>query len=101
MLLQRERRAKENLEETVVERTRELRAAQAQLDGEPDPMLAAARSKDDTWRKSINTCHVWDEAGEVVARREAGEPHEAPLFMRPRLDKLGLTMPDGSRTDDH
>lgn len=31
VLLQRERRAKENLEETVVERTRELRAAQGQL----------------------------------------------------------------------
>ena len=31
VLLQRERRAKENLEETVVERTRELRVAQAQL----------------------------------------------------------------------
>lgn len=78
-----------------------MRAAQAKIDGLPDPILDRSRHDDDMWRKSINTCHVWDEHGEAVARREAGMPEEAPVFLRPRLAELGLTMPDGTKTDDH
>jgi hypothetical protein len=78
-----------------------MRAASAKLAGEPDPMLDANRHNDDMWRKSINTCHVWDEHGPAVARREAGVPEPAPVFIRGRLAKLGLSMPDGTATDDH
>jgi len=78
-----------------------MRAAQAKIDGLPDPILDRRRHDDDMWRKSINTCHVWDEVGEAVARREAGVPEDAPVFLRSRLAELGLTMPDGTKTDDH
>lgn len=78
-----------------------MRAAQAKIDGRPDPILDKSRHDDDMWRKSINTCHVWDEHGEAVARREAGVPEQAPVFLRGRLAELGLTMPDGTKTDDH
>jgi hypothetical protein len=78
-----------------------MRAAQAKIDGLPDPILDRSRHDDDMWRKSINTCHVWDEHGEAVARREAGIPEDAPVFLRSRLAELGLTMPDGTKTDDH
>ena len=47
----------------------------------------------------VNTCHVWDEDGEAVAQRKAGAPVEAPVFMRGRLEKLGLSMPDPTHTD--
>jgi hypothetical protein len=78
-----------------------MHAAGARINGEPDPMLDTRRNNDQMWRKSINTCHVWDEHGPAVAAREAGTPENAPVFLRGRLEKLGLTMPDGTRTDDH
>jgi hypothetical protein len=78
-----------------------MRAAAAKINGEPDPMLDSTRHNDNMWRLSINTCHVWDEHGPAVAHREAGIPEQAPVFIRPRLAKLGLSMPDGTRTDDH
>jgi hypothetical protein len=78
-----------------------MRSASAQLAGEPDPMLHPGRDDDQSWRHIVNTCHVWDEHGPAVAAREAGESHGTPVFMRDRLERLGLTMPDGTRTDDH
>ncbi len=78
-----------------------MRAAEAKLGGHPDPILDARRNDDQMWRKSVNTCHVWDEHGAAVASREAGIPESAPVFLRARLAKLGITMPDGTKTDDH
>ena len=78
-----------------------MRAAAAKINGEPDPILDPRRNEDQMWRKSINTCHVWDEHGPAVAAREAGVTEPAPVFLRPRLAKLGITMPDGTKTDDH
>jgi hypothetical protein len=78
-----------------------MKAAGAKVDGQPDPMLDPRRYEDQMWRKSINTCHVWDEHGPAVAAREAGISESAPVFIRGRLAELGLTMPDGTRTDDH
>lgn len=45
---------------------------------------------DGMWRGNVNTCHVWAEDGEVVAAREAGEPWEVPVFLRDRLEQLGI-----------
>ena len=36
-----------------------------------------------------------------VAAREAGVAEGAPVFLRTRLAKLGVAIPDGTRTDDH
>ena len=38
---------------------------------------------------NINTCHVWAEDGEHVARNPHGEPMDVPLWIRKRFDKLG------------
>jgi hypothetical protein len=78
-----------------------MRAAGAALRSEPDPMLAPGRHDDQLWRKSIDTCHVWAADSSAVAAREAGVAEGAPVFMRSRLAKLGIVIPDGTRTDDH
>lgn len=75
-----------------------MRSAEAKLAGEPEPMLSRrddngesqSHALDESWRLIVNTCHVWDENGPVVAAREAGEPHPVPVFLRPRLEKLGI-----------
>jgi hypothetical protein len=76
-----------------------MRSAEAKLAGEPEPMLshrddgkAEGHALDESWRLIVNTCHVWDEDGPVVAARKAGEPHPVPVFLRPRLQKLGIDL---------
>lgn len=36
-----------------------------------------------------NSCHVWAEDGPMMAASDRGEPVEAPLWIRDRLEKLG------------
>ena len=38
---------------------------------------------------NLNTCHVWDEDGDMVAGIRAGGEHEAPLWIGKRLVALG------------
>jgi hypothetical protein len=78
-----------------------MKAARAALAGDLDPMLDPRRHDDQMWRRSIDTCHVWAEDGQAVAAREAGVIEPAPVWLRPRLAKLGISIPDGTRTDDH
>lgn len=42
------------------------------------------------WRMNLNTCHVWAEDGEWVRELESGTPMPVPVFLRGRLDRLGL-----------
>jgi hypothetical protein len=42
------------------------------------------------WAASINSCHVWDEAGEFAQAALAGAPLDVPIPLRRRLDALGL-----------
>ena len=78
-----------------------MRAAKARLDGEPEPMLDRRRhGSDEMWRLNIGTCHVWAPDGDAVAARLTGIPEPAPVFLRGRLERLGLRMTDGSETDD-
>lgn len=72
-----------------------MRSAEAKLSGKPEPMLSHGdngedHALDESWRLIVNTCHVWDENGPVVAARKAGEDHPVPVFLRPRLEKLGI-----------
>ena len=39
---------------------------------------------------NLNTCHVWAEDGDQVRAIRNGEPMEAPVWIRKRLEKLGL-----------
>ncbi len=38
---------------------------------------------------NINTCHIWDEEGELTKAALAGEPIEVPVWAVQRLKKLG------------
>lgn len=42
------------------------------------------------WAMNLGTCHVWAEDGELVRSLEAGEPMTVPVFLRSRLEQLGL-----------
>ncbi len=42
------------------------------------------------WQMNLNTCHVWDEDGEYVAEVAAGRAQTIPVFMRQRLESLGI-----------
>jgi hypothetical protein len=39
---------------------------------------------------NLNTCHVWAEDGEHIARLRAGEPMEVPVWIQQRFAKLGI-----------
>jgi Protein of unknown function (DUF2889) len=39
---------------------------------------------------NLNTCHVWAEDSPLVGRIRDGEPMEQPVWMRKRLEKLGI-----------
>lgn len=42
------------------------------------------------WQMNLNSCHVWAEDGEWVEQLEAGAQMSAPVFVRSRLEQLGL-----------
>jgi hypothetical protein len=70
-----------------------MKAAEAKRSGAPDLMLDPRRNDDQAWRRTIGTCHVWDADGDAVRSREAGNPEQAPLFIRRRIKQLGLSAP--------
>jgi hypothetical protein len=39
---------------------------------------------------NLNTCHIWDENGQMVSDIEQGIPMEVPLWITKRFKKLGL-----------
>jgi hypothetical protein len=39
---------------------------------------------------NLNTCHMWDENGQMVKEIEQGIPMEVPLWITKRFNKLGL-----------
>jgi Protein of unknown function (DUF2889) len=41
------------------------------------------------FRHNLNSCHVWEEHGEVVARLERGDPPRVPVFIRQRFAERG------------
>jgi hypothetical protein len=66
-----------------------MRAAEAKLNGEPNPISGRDRThNDEGWQRIIGTCHVWDPEGPHVAARMQGMPEEPPLFLRGRLGEL-------------
>lgn len=54
--------------------------------------LAERRSQ--MWKGNVNTCHVWAEDSDTVARVAAGGDMEPPVFARERMVKLGLEPDD-------
>ena len=71
-----------------------MRAAGAALAGDTDEIGIGEMDPDDqSWRITIDSCHVWASDGPAVAAREAGEPWQVPVFLRTRLDDLGIDTP--------
>ena len=57
-----------------------------------DGDLDSSAAKDQRLRQfsgTINTCHMWDEDGELVASVKAGKEIEMPLSVSIRLRELG------------
>ena len=42
-----------------------------------------------SYAMNLNTCHMWDENGDMVNEIRRGEPMEVPVWMAKRLTKLG------------
>jgi hypothetical protein len=59
---------------------------------EPSPEQRSAM-----WQMNLNTCHVWDEHGDQVARLRAGGDFEPPLWASERMVELGLKPDDWRR----
>lgn len=70
-----------------------MRAAEARDLGDDTGFVRGLRDDSRQWRRIINTCHVWDEHGPAVARREAGQ-HPAPLWLSERAVQLGVRVPE-------
>ena len=43
-----------------------------------------------SYAMNLNTCHMWDENGQMVSEIEQGIPIEVPLWITKRFKKLGL-----------
>lgn len=54
-----------------------------------NPSDAEREQREKQLAGTLNTCHMWDEAGELAARVRAGETIEIPLSVRKRLQELG------------
>ena len=54
-----------------------------------NPSDAETEQREKQLAGTINTCHMWDESGELVAQVRAGEAIEIPLSVRKRLQELG------------
>ncbi len=61
-------------------------------DGNPHPLLGKqSRHEDTSWKRLVNTCHIWAEDGEQVTLREKGELRRMlPITMERRLEELGI-----------
>jgi hypothetical protein len=53
------------------------------------PSPPTAEQMESAMALNLNTCHVWDEGGEQVARVRRGEFGEVPVWIRKRFDELG------------
>lgn len=47
--------------------------------------------REKSYAMNLNTCHMWDEEGDMVNEIRRGDPMEVPVWMSKRLTKLGLS----------
>jgi hypothetical protein len=60
----------------------------------PTPEDVTPEMRRAAWQMNLNTCHVWAEDGEQVARLEAGGDFEPPVWAAERMVQLGLKPDD-------
>ncbi|MCU1397216.1 MAG: hypothetical protein JWN62_325 [Acidimicrobiales bacterium] len=61
------------------------------------PKALSAADREAQFAVNLNTCHVWDEDGDLVEELRNGASMEPPLFAVRRLAELGLTPSDWFR----
>ena len=64
----------------------------AAAEAERSPM-----KRSDMWKMNLNTCHVWAEDSDVVARYAAGGTFEPPVFAQERMVELGISAEDWAK----
>lgn len=62
-----------------------------------EPPTGPPMKRSDMWKVNLNTCHVWAEDSDVVARFAAGGSMEPPEFARERMVELGIDPADWAR----
>ena len=50
--------------------------------------------REEMWAMNLNTCHVWAEDSDVVTGLREGVAMGVPVFLRGRLDELGVQSDD-------
>ncbi len=73
------------------------RMAAALADGNSTP-FGSDESRAESLAANLNTCHVWAEDSDLVGRINSGEPMAQPVWMRNRLEQLGID-PETFRRD--
>lgn len=76
-----------------------MRASDAKQPGDVDASEAdrSPMKRSDMWKMNLNTCHVWAEDSDVVARYAAGGTFEPPVFAQERMVELGITAQDWAK----
>lgn len=64
-----------------------FRAAAAESEGVP---FGTEESREISIKANLNTCHVWAEDGELIPRLRDGAEMEPPVWMKRRMDQLGI-----------
>jgi len=72
-----------------------LRASDVQRSESAAGRMPTKRS--DMWKMNLNSCHVWAEDSDVVARYAAGGTFEVPVFAQERMLELGISEEDWTR----
>jgi len=63
-----------------------MAAAQAEAEGRPHPMVDPTR--DDSWKRLVNTCHVWAEGGERITQAKEGGAAAQTMVVLHRREQL-------------
>jgi Protein of unknown function (DUF2889) len=66
--------------------------------GQADNGFGSPEARDRAVAANLNTCHIWAEDGDQVRSLRNGEPMEAPVWIKTRLDELGLDLDRWNRT---
>jgi hypothetical protein len=67
-----------------------MNAADAGIESVPAGDTETLDRRRALWRTNVNTCHVWSEDGELLQRIQQGDEFGTPLFLRRRVEELGL-----------
>ena len=65
------------------------RMRESEADGSTTP-FGSPQQREQSLAANLNTCHVWAEDSPLVERMRNGEPMEQPVWMRSRLERLGI-----------